>query len=253
MPDDTAPSPFLRGLGHREAPPDDRDWPAERLGLTGAGALPPVGDLTAEIDRIRDQGATSSCVGHAVARAWHLRARVQGDARVEHPSALDVYAVARVHESPGAPLVDAGSIVRDALQALDALGACPESAWPFDADLVNSIPPWDARRSAADRRSVRYARLFGADAVRRAIAAGHPVVLGCAVDQAFMDLRAHSTWPGLRGESLGGHATCIVGYEPGALLLCNSWGESWSDHGLGWIADRAVDSAELWAVEVVSP
>jgi hypothetical protein len=243
----------VRGRGFRRSPPDSRDWGLHRLGVVRADTLPDVISFEPLIDRIYDQGPTQSCTGWATARAWHLRAQIQGDKSARHPSALALYALARCAEValPDATLTDEGTYPRLVLQAADALGVCPLETWS-DLARVNDRPDWESLREGIDRRRVRYARINGAHDVRVALAAGHPVTIGIDVDAAFEEWTG-GVWPGPTGPVLGGHDVCAVAYDSRGIRIINSWSEAWSDNGLAWLSDGAVDRSECWAVDVVTP
>lgn len=46
---------------------------------------------------------------------------------------------------------------------------------------------------------------------------------------------------GSTGNSLGGHAVLICGYDEGGVWIENSWGESWGEKGFGYIEWSAFD------------
>lgn len=235
--------------GYRPSPPDERDWSLTRLGVTRLGALPDRVSYEQHVEAIYDQFG-SSCVGWGLGRGWHVRARIQGDSAAPFPSAPAIYSLARSAEDPTAPLVDGGAYPRLGLYAISKLGVLPLERWN-DPGQLNDRPDWEALRESADCRGIQYARLFGIDDIRRALAAGHPVAVGYQVDQSFVDY-AGGTWDGMLGPAKGGHCTCLIGYEPGRLRGVNSWSYDWGESGLYWISDAAADGIEAWAVELVS-
>ncbi len=90
-------------------------------------------------------------------------------------------------------------------------------------------------------------RPLNADLVRQIIAAGHPVLIGMAIDKAFTDLKPNDAYAGnptvtpQQALAMDGHAMVIVGYDDRrrAFRLINSWSETWGDGGFGWLGYEA--------------
>jgi hypothetical protein len=236
--------------GSRPSPDDPRDWPLHKL-TAARVAIPDVVNHENLIEVIQDQGQYGSCVGWGSTRAWHLRARIQGDLTVHYPSATAVYseAVASDVGDPTVPLRDEGTFPRSGLTAMAKLGVVPLSA--FNPDVIPVRPNWATFTQSADRRGVQFARVYGATEMRTALAAGFPIVVGFDVDQSFEDY-AGGVWNGMQSAALGGHCTCWFGYKPGAFRGVNSWSASWGESGMYWISDAAADGVEAWAVQLVS-
>ena len=238
-------------LGFRPSPHDHRDWPLERLGVDPRASIPLEVSYEGLVDEVFEQSGPS-CVGEATARAWHLRARIQGEPAPCYPDALAVYALARAAEFIDAsrPLEDSGAFPRCALQAVSECGVVARGTWQDPTRLRR--PDWAALRASADRRVVRYARLWTAQDARSALAAGHPVLVGIDCDESFLDYSG-GVWAGMTGPAVGGHAVAAVGYRAGAIRIVNSWSTGWGEAGFGWLADSVINAAELWAVEACSP
>jgi Papain family cysteine protease/Domain of unknown function (DUF4384) len=80
------------------------------------------------------------------------------------------------------------------------------------------------------------------EATKKALAEGHPVVIGFIVLESFY--RAKALWEPLASDGgatgkHGRHAMCVVGYDDykhgGAFRVLNSWGTKWADGGFVWI------------------
>lgn len=249
-----------------------------------AGAVPDRAYI--ELPEALDQGRTSSCTGNAAAVALQTEMRTEAFARnadlrlragqypdhhralllripapphivwPELPSRSFLYGIARIEG--GNFLTDDGASLSNLFDAASQVGFPRESAWPFDPKKLTTRPPWDVYQAAADQKlsiGLQGAyRLSGSiDEVKRAIAAGSVIVWGSELDQAFEDLKAGETWPGVRGEPVGGHAMVLHAYEPYAggtrLASRSSWTADFADNGSAWVDSRAVSMAkELWAI-----
>lgn len=147
-----------------------------------------------------------------------------------------------------------GTTLRTGLAQLQRVGAPrveldPEDE-PYDAGLRLG-----ALEDAHDHRGGDYYRIAQGDleAVERAIRAGHPVVCGGQVDEAFAGARGGEVLTAPAGRMLGGHAVCLVGvrgFGPWLeVLIDNSWGERWADGGRCWADAEWLRSRwDLWVV-----
>src|SRR6185436_13931099 len=167
-------------------------------------------------------------------------------------SALFLYRFARNLDATAG---DDGTYLRSGARVVRELGCSAESAWPFAEVQVNAQPPFSADHDASDRSGVRaYYRITpgDSDGVRRALAAGLPVVGGWQVDEDFV----RGDGRGIidvqdRTRIAGGHAMAIVGYEPGEFRLLNSWGPFFGEYGRLRVTDGFVRSGtDLWALDL---
>jgi hypothetical protein len=238
----------VRGLGYIPDVPDLRDWQAELLpDLAGAAQVPDSFEMTKFIDRVRDQLATSTCVGQADARFVHMRALFCG-IQIPFPSALAIYTVAR-RDDPN--LLDVGCRPRDAATGMRMFGLVAEERWPFDPAKVAGDAarvPWDVLTAGYDAKLDGYYRIGGSgeercDFLRQALAAGYPIAYAQQVDDALNDYTG-GVLGSFRGPSRGGHMTNLIGYsrKDGWFLGLNSWGTGWGEGGLYKISDERVGS-----------
>lgn len=240
----------VRGFGYKPDPHDSRDhW---LPGSMRAALLPVAAETWNPVCAPKDQGATSSCVGQAVAQGLRLAWLHLGQACPEL-SALEVYDVARSLE--GEPGIDNGTYIRLAIGAVQKGGVCDEAAWPFSAAKINTPLPLRVVRAGWSRRGLRhYYRIANGDTqgIRAALAAGLPVVGGWAVTQSFEDWNpTKGPISKLSGAILGGHAMCIHGYNRDVFHGVNSWGPDWGRGG-HWDATAQFIShaSDLWALDV---
>lgn len=265
----------ILGKGYKPSPPD-----AVGLGhphhLLGATPLPSSAE--APTPPVIDQGQTSSCTGNstavAIQAAQSKALGLPAGQWSELPSRLQLYYDARaIENNTGA---DDGAAISDIFDAARVVGVCPESQWPFctlDADgtptnpqVITTQPDAEAYRAAADQKIVSGAYRITSEGVQRvqdikaAIAAGHLVVWGTRLDQAFEELQPGDVWPGVTGADIGGHAMFLHAYAPYAsgtkFASRSSWGPDFADNGSAWVSDAAIIDAnaqEFWVVAVVDP
>ncbi len=244
---------MTRAFGYLRDPEDSRDHPFSlKLGSFAASPPPPSAILERADVRPKDQGTTSSCTGQAVSQAVRLAFLNRGVPCPEL-SALDVYYRGRAEY--GGQGSDDGSYLRSVIGATKQGGIADERAWPFSEYDVNRNPNMLARQSAFDRKGTRgYYRIDGGDidGVRRAIAAGYPVVGGWQVGQAFLDWNGQGVISG-QVMPIGGHAMPIVSYAAdGTFRLLNSWGLSYGRSGYAVVDEMFVSAVDdCWAIEVL--
>jgi len=220
------------------------------LGL--ATTPPPSADLRQPQVTPKDQLYTSSCTGQAWSQALRL-AYLHAGIRCPDLSALFPYYGGRAEHDE--ERTDAGSYLRTVAKAVMRFGCADEAAWPFRAGDVNKTPPWKAWRNANDRRGLRgYFRITPGDVgdVRSAIASGHPVVGGWAINDAFTKWNGTGVIQAQRGPFVGAHAMAIVAYAAdGTFTLMNSWGTDWGRAGYAVVTDSFIaNGSDLWAVQV---
>lgn len=246
------PSDF--GRTHREA------FHPLRLGRTapaGDLGLPPIVDLAPAYPAVYDQGDVGSCTAQALAGAVaYLSARVP-DAPMEQPSRLLLYIQERIRE--GTSEADVGAMLGDGVLTLQDTGWVPESLWPYDEANVLRFPYDGFTGDACAKRRLIDAEALDwlASSVQWELANGFAVVAGLRVYEAIQHVGEDGIIPDPSGPSIGGHAVAIVGYDRDAARyrVRNSWGESWGDHGHGWISEDylcdEVQCNELWALRAV--
>lgn len=246
-----------RGLGWKpdRYSPNDRDA-APRL--RAASPPPPAWSNDRLIVDVLDQGPVGSCVANAWMQAVRGSHVAQGVANPRLGSRLFTYYNARAYS--GEQHVDEGTYLRDAARALNRFGFCPETSWPYGTAVVNTMPTWEAYRAGADQRqptvyakipSVGRARL---DDIKRALAAGHLVVFGTAVSEAFCrNELGTGPIPAPTGIPIaGGHALCCAGYDGDTFNVVNSWGTGWGNQGWFEMSGEWMmwdQTNDIWIVE----
>lgn len=254
-------TPQGHGLGWRPQLPDHRDL---KLALAPPEAvLPKKVDLretdAANMPEIWDQGQLGSCTAHAVGASWFHAASKSGAKPVD-PSRLFIYFQERSLE--GDVDQDGGAEIRDGFKVIANIGVPPETDWPYRIEKFAETPPSLAVQDASGHKATKYMTVdCSASGFRQALAAGYCVSFGFTVYESFESEHVAQTGyaptPAEGEKVLGGHAVVAVGYddEEDWLIVRNSWGESWGDHGyfylpydffkLGLISD-------CWACEAAS-
>ena len=229
---------------------DHRDFPY-RPRVT---KIPASVDLRPGCPAVYDQGQLGSCTGNAIAGA--IEYDLIREAHDMVPSRLFIYFNERDEE--GTVQSDAGASIRDGIKAVAALGAPPESEWPYsDANPgpFQTKPPANVYVDALKYRVTAYesvpitvpARLAclglktSVVPLQQCLASGTPVVFGMTVYESFEDAAvAHSgivPMPDKDESVLGGHAVLAVGYKDGALIVRKLMG---CRLGSGWVLLFAV-------------
>jgi hypothetical protein len=243
----------MRALGYLRDEPSDHDRKLGSLLGTLAASPPPAnGDVWNNVCPMRDQTTLSSCVGNTWMRALRL-ACLRAGIPCPELSPLFAYFLARLQH--GGEREDVGTYLRSGGQALKKFGACSEEAWPFEETKVNVQPSLRGLHDAHDRKKLSgYYRIDSSDPddVRRAIAAGHPVVAGWQVTQGFVDWNGMGVIGKQRGAKVGGHAMPVVAYAAdGTFKLANSWSDNWGAEGFAVVDAEFISQAEdAWAVAV---
>lgn len=241
-------TPRGRHLGRRpdKYDPKDRRFAPVRLGF--ASSVPEHVDLRGP--RADDQGGIGSCGAHAITRMMEHMWPEFGDV-----SRLDIYG--GVREMRNEFYEDSGVETRDLFKFVRKSGGIEENAWPYNvANIYRKL----TRRPDKVYRLASYERLRNEQDIIECLSSGYKFVLGYSMYESFdgeeIARTGVMTMPDPRREKfIGGHAVCVEGYslnfketdafkqsgvdpalvENRALLICNSWGESWGLAGRFWM------------------
>jgi C1A family cysteine protease len=174
---------------------------------------------------------------------------------------------------------DTGANIRTTFKSMRLFGVPPEKEWPFSVSLMDAEPAAFHYAYAGNFKTLRYARLDSFktnpggekgnpavfDTVKRTIHAGFPVAFGFSVYSCIQHMPNFIIpVPSKTDTLLGGHAVLAVGYNnkvnykdingkqaKGALIIRNSWGPDWGDHGYGFLPRWYVDegyATDFWTV-----
>jgi C1A family cysteine protease len=175
-------------------------------------------------------------------------------------SRLFIYYEERVLE--GTLYYDAGAYIRDGIKVVYKKGAPLESLWPYNIRKWSTKPSQAVYTDAAKRQVTGYQRCANFTAVKNALAAGNPVVIGFDVYESFESADVARTgmmpYPNVNTEQLlGGHAVALVGYNDNTqrFIARNSWGTSWGDHGYFYMPYQVIQdtsmSDDFWLISSV--
>lgn len=265
------------GMGRHRDLPDFRDHTAETEAVsrilgksasltTATKKLPAAMDLRAWCSPVENQGNLGSCTAHAgVGMLEYYERRTTG--KHIDGSRLFLYKVTR--ELLGFK-GDDGAYLRDAMKAMVLFGIPPEKYWPYDIARFNDEPGSFCYAFAQNYQAIKYYRLDPAGAsptdrlaaIRKSLAAALPAMFGFSVYSSIPppgDGKGEIPFPAAGDNLEGGHAVLAVGYDDhkmigrdkGALLIRNSWGATWGEHGYGWLPYAYVEHGladDFWSM-----
>jgi C1A family cysteine protease len=271
-----------RGMGWLRDLPDNRDYTTDHARiqpqLEAIGVAHPEEvtlassvDLRAYCSPVEDQGALGSCTANAtVGLVEYFERRAHG--RFIDASRLFLYKSTRdlLHWTG-----DTGAFLRSTMGALALFGVPPEEYWPY------SIPSFDIEPSsfcysfAGNYKAISYYRLDPTGTpppvlltrIKANVAQGLPPVYGFTVYSSISQAATTGEipFPAAGEHTIGGHAMLVVGYDDGlkitnhtsgasttgALIVRNSWGTAWGDHGYGYLPYEYVTlrlAADFWSL-----
>ena len=163
----------------------------------------------------------------------------------------------------GSTSTDSGAMISDGVKALEQIGVCPETTWPYKIERF-ADKPTDGCYVLAHKHL--YNRGFNIDntdldQMRSAIYHNNPFAVGIAVYESFESQEVANTgvvtMPNTESEHmLGGHAISVVGYNDldQTFIARNSWGDSWGDKGYfyipyGYLLDTSL-SSDAWSIDI---
>ncbi len=158
---------------------------------------------------------------------------------------------------------DLGAMARDGIKAVAAVGAPPETDWPYDIARFAQRPPEEAYRDGEKHRIARYERLpRDLDHMKGCLASGFPLIFGFSVYESLEGEEVRRTgrleMPAPAERVIGGHAVIAVGYmqDEQRFIVRNSWGPGFGMDGYltmpyDYLLQRRM-SADFWTIRLVN-
>lgn len=201
---------------------------------------------------IFDQGSLGSCTANAIVGLKEYNDHIDNTAAEGYYinlSRLFLYWQERNYE--GTVNEDSGAYIRDGFRALNKIGVCGESFFPYDESKFTQTPSADAVENAALHKMDSYYRVYLVQ-LKQVLAEGNPVAIGIDVYSSFeSDEVARTGYVPMPtpGETLlGGHCVLAVGYTPTHVICRNSWGAEWGDKGYFYLPWEFFDHyvSDMW-------
>lgn len=212
--------------------------------------LPQKVDLRKFMTSVEEQ-VGNSCVANAFAGAYeYLAMRQNGESG--DVSRLFIYYNARYME--GTQEEDCGSIMVNAIEGMKEYGACSESYWSNDEEMILEEPDEDSYNHGANFKIVEAEYIeTDLDLWKHTLAEGFPIAFALNTFESFDSAsRNKGRVPMPKAsdnvrETHGWHAMLCVGYsEPDQMFIVrNSWGEEWGDNGYCYIPYKYVINQEF--------
>lgn len=214
--------------------------------------LPSSIDLSASMPPVGNQGRQNSCVawasGYAI-KSYLLKNKGQAseyDPPFAGGKGNNVFSPAFIYNQQNGG-VDQGLYYYKTMEFLKSNGVVPWSSMPYSDKDYLSQPSQSSKKEALKYKIKSFSRLNfkKPDEIKRVLAGKNVVLTGMIIDDAFYKVKGSAVYDENGGQSYGGHAMTIVGYDDnkksksgrkGAFKLQNSWGTSWGDKGFGWVS-----------------
>ncbi|TGL39045.1 C1 family peptidase [Leptospira perdikensis] len=214
--------------------------------------LPSSIDLSASMPPVGNQGRQNSCVawasGYAI-KSYLLKNKGQVteyDPPFAGGKGNYVFSPAFIYNQQNGG-EDKGLYYYKTMEFLKSNGVAPWSTMPYSDKDYLSQPSQSSKKEALKYKIKSFSRLNykNPDEIKRVLAGNNVVMVGMIIDDAFYKVKGSTIYDENSGQSYGGHAMTIVGYDDnkksksgkkGAFKLQNSWGTNWGDKGFGWVS-----------------
>lgn len=215
---------FIESLGAYESEPDIRDY--KIAGTSLAEEYPDGYELP--MPPVKNQGAVSSCVAHAIALTAEYFNSVQ--LNINEPLSVGYIYGNRVF-----PLTNGkGMTTRFAIANFCADGTPFEVDFPTHCEVPEIITAVKEKKDqlhdkASKFRFTSYVKVAKEKEIKTALMSGSPVIIAVNwyKDMKVRDGKVVSSF----AEKRGGHALVLYGWNKEGWLIQNSWGEYWGNQG----------------------
>lgn len=163
---------------------------------------------------------------------------------------------------------DSGASIRDAIKSTAKDGVAMERYWPYDTSKYTENPPEDVWANAEKHQTLQYFKVddFDKSIFLGCLNDGYPFIFGINLYSSFNSFQTVLTGivpvPDTENEKMiGGHCMMAVGWkkieqdglEKEFLIVQNSWGTDWADHGYCYIPLEYImtnDTFDFWTIRL---
>ncbi len=244
--------PGVFQCGYKPAPKEIQDSIPLKRDFNSFEDLPGSVDLSSKMPPVGNQGQQNSCVAWASGYAIKSYMAKNGgtfstyDPPFSGGQGKNVFSPAFIYNQQNGGK-DEGLYYYKTMEFLQKSGVAPWSSMPYTDKDYKKQPPESVKKEALQYKIKSFSRLNikNPDDIKRVLAGGNVVLFGIIIDDAFYKLKGSEVYDANGGQSYGGHAMTIVGYDDsktsksgkqGAFRFQNSWGTNWADKGFGWIS-----------------
>lgn len=244
--------PGTFSCGYIPSPKEVQDTIPLKRDFNSFEDLPSSIDLSSQMPPVGNQGRQNSCVawatGYAI-KSYLLKNKGQSteyDPPFAGGKGNFVFSPAFIYNQQNGG-EDKGLYYYKTMEFLKSNGVAPWSSMPYTDKDYLSQPTQESKQEALKYKIKSFSRLNfkNPDEIKRVLAGKNVVMVGMIIDDAFYKLKGATVYDANSGQSYGGHAMTIVGYDDnkksksgkkGAFKLQNSWGTNWGDNGFGWVS-----------------
>ncbi|MDF3818523.1 C1 family peptidase [Leptospira sp. 96542] len=247
---DCKPGTF--SCGYIPAPKEIQDSIPLKRDFNSFEDLPKSVDISSKMPPVGNQGRQNSCVAWASGYAIksYLAKNNGNKGNYDPPfnggAGENVFSPAFIYNQQNGGK-DNGLYYYKTMEFLQKSGVVPWKSMPYTDKDYKKQPTAALKKEGEKYKIKSFSRLNfkKPDEIKRVLAGGNVVLIGVIIDDGFYKLKGSEVYDANAGQSYGGHAMTIVGYDDnkkaksgrkGAFKMLNSWGTSWGDKGYGWIS-----------------